>query len=199
MAPIIFLVYFKNTAKLRKVCRKTMFYNIKISDGLIIPPFKKTGTAYYTDRILEKKESPSPCEGGRSWLRSQNPELLCCGSLCCGSLALLAAAAASLLLGCLNLIVCGVVVDELDEASLGVVAEAVAGLEDACVAAGTVTDLLSNVVEELRNGILVLQVAEHETAVGHGILFAAVDQGLSVYAQRLCLGKGGEDALVHDQ
>ncbi len=92
-----------------------------------------------------------------------------------------------------------VVVNELDEASLGVVAEAVAGLENTGVTTGAVADLLSDFLEENLDSFFVLKIAEDEAAVGHGVFLGAVDQGLSIDAECLCLCKRGVDTLVEDE
>ena len=90
--------------------------------------------------------------------------LILLGCLCFGSglggsfLARRAAAAASGLLGGLFLLAKEslVVVNELNEASLSVVAKTVTHLEDASVSTGTVGDLLSYLVEQNANCVLVL-------------------------------------------
>ena len=57
-----------------------------------------------------------------------------------------------------------VVVNELNETSLGVVTETVASLKDAGVSSWAVGDLLCYLIEEDANCVLVLQVAEHNTS-----------------------------------
>lgn len=92
-----------------------------------------------------------------------------------------------------------VVVDELDKASLGIVAKAVAQLEDASVTTWTVGNLLGDVVEQLAHGLLALQVAEHLAARSGVVLLGAVDDGLGIDAQSLSLGHSGGNLLVKDQ
>lgn len=115
--------------------------------------------------------------GGRSFLSGG-------GSLggggCLGGGGLARAAGAALLLGLVVFEPVLVVVHQLDEAGLGVVAQTVAGFEDTGVASGTVGDLLGDFTEELGDGFLVLEVGEHQTAVGHGVFLGAVDQGFGV-------------------
>ena len=90
-------------------------------------------------------------------------------------------------------------VHELDHGHLGAVTQAVAELEDAAVAAGTVGYLVGYCAEELLDGLLVLQVAEDEAAVGSVVGLGAGDDGLAVDTQCLGLGQSRGDALVHDQ
>ena len=125
---------------------------------------------------------------------------LCYGCFGCGSLGgrrLLGATGATGLLLRLEHVL--VEVNELDEAGGGSIALAEASLDDAGVATGTLGHLLRDDLEELGDGELVLQVAEDKTAVGRGVLLRAVDQGLDVLAQSLCLGHSGVDSLVHDE
>ncbi len=128
-----------------------------------------------------------------------------CGSLSSGScsrllsIALAAATGAAGLLGGCILEHVFVVVNELNDTGLGVVTKTVASLEDTGVTTVAVSDLLSYFTEEFGNGILVLQVREHQTAVRSVVLLSAVDKGLSIHAEGLSLGKRSVDALVHDE
>lgn len=92
-----------------------------------------------------------------------------------------------------------VVVDELDDAHLGVVTVADAGLQDAGVATGALGDFLRDFAEEFVDGLFAVEVAEDDAAVVGGVLFGAVDDGLDVHAERLGFGHGGLDAFVHDE
>ena len=125
----------------------------------------------------------------------------CFGSRGCfgGGRGLAGTACAAFLFGLLVLEHILVVVYQLDEAGLGVVAQAVAGLEDTGVASGTVGDLLGDFAEEFGDGFLVLEIGEYQAAVGHGVFFGAVDQGLGVHTQGFSLCQGGEDSLVFDK
>ena len=85
-----------------------------------------------------------------------------------------------------------VVVDELDEAGLCVVAETETGFKDSGISAGAGSDLLGYFLEENFHGLFVLEIAEDEATVGHRIFLGTVGEGLS-----LC--KRGVDALVEDE
>lgn len=110
--------------------------------------------------------------------------LFCGGSLGCGGFGhgslnggscgfLAAAATGAALLGSFRLggEECFVIVNEFDEAHLGVVTKTVTGFEDAGVTTGTVSNFLSYFAEEFRNCILVLEVGEDQAAVSHAVLF----------------------------
>lgn len=66
---------------------------------------------------------------------------------------------------------CFVVVNEFDEAHLGVITETVAGFEDAGVTSGAVSDFLRDFAEKFGNSIFVLEVRENEATVCHVVLF----------------------------
>ena len=57
-----------------------------------------------------------------------------------------------------------------------------AGLQDAGVATGTVSNLLRDFAEELVDGLFAVEVAEDNTAVVGGVLFGAIDEGLDIYS-----------------
>ena len=55
-------------------------------------------------------------------------------------------------------------VDELDEANVGCIALTMTELNDAGVTTGTVANLLCHFAEEFLDGLLVLEVTEHDAA-----------------------------------
>ena len=112
-----------------------------------------------------------------------------------------AAAAASGLLG-LSLLLgehSFVVVNKLNEASLGGVTQTIAQFKDAGVTAWTIGNLLRDVLEELGNGFFALEVAEHYAARSGIIGLSTIDDGLGIDAKSLGLGQSGEDSLVKNQ
>ena len=88
-----------------------------------------------------------------------------CGGCLCGSFCLtrLARTTGCLLLGLGGLSHFGIEVNELDEANLSSVTLTGTQLDDTGVATRTVAYLLRYLAEELLDGILVLQLAEHYT------------------------------------
>ena len=117
-----------------------------------------------------------------------------------GSCIALAAAAAGFAFAFLGILEHGlVVVNKLDEASLSIVTQAVAGFEDTGVATGTVGDFFSYFAKEDFDSLFVLEVAENKAAVCHVVFLGAVDKGLGIDTQSLGLSKSGVDALVEDE
>lgn len=92
-----------------------------------------------------------------------------------------------------------VVVDELDDSHLGVVAMTDAGLQNAGVATGALGDLLRHFAEEFVDGLFAMEVAEDDAAVVGGVLLGAIDDGLDVNAEGFGLGNSGLDALMQDK
>lgn len=90
-------------------------------------------------------------------------------------------------------------VNELYHAHLGVVTQTVARLEDTHITTGTVCNLVGDYTEQFLDGLVVLQIAEHQTAVSGIVLLGTGDQRLGIHAECLRLGLGCEDALVCDQ
>ena len=74
-----------------------------------------------------------------------------------------------------------------------------AGLQDAGVATGAVSDLLRNVAEEFINGLFAVEVAEDNAAIVHGVLFRAIDDRLDVYSECFGFCQRGFDSFLHDE
>ena len=110
------------------------------------------------------------------------------------------AAAAGRLLGLLRSSESSFVeVDELDEGHLSGITLTEAGVEDTEVSARTVSNLRSNRAEELRNGVLVLQVAENDTAGVGGVFLGLGNEGFEIRLEGLRLRNGRLNPLVEDQ
>ena len=93
----------------------------------------------------------------------------------------------------------GVAVDQLDQRHRGIVAIAIAGLDDAGVAAGAVRVTLRQGRHQLVGQPGILQRGDRAAAVGEAAMLAERDQPLDERAQILGLWQGRPDLLVLDQ
>ena len=92
-----------------------------------------------------------------------------------------------------------VVVNEFDDGHCRIVTVTDAGLQDAGVATGTVSNLLRDFAEELVDGLFAVEVAEDNTAVVGGVLFGAIDEGLDIYSECFGLCQRGLNSLLKDE
>jgi len=90
-------------------------------------------------------------------------------------------------------------IDELDDAHVGTVTETETRFQDTGITARTLGDLGSDRTEQLRNGLLLLQVREYYTARMSGVLLRSCRQRLDELLNGLGLGDGRRDALVQDE
>ena len=79
------------------------------------------------------------------------------------------------------------------------VAQALRELDDPGITPGTTGYFRGNRAEQLSNGILILQIAEHYPALMRGVVLGFRDQGLHIGPQGFRLGQRGNDLLVCDQ
>ena len=90
-------------------------------------------------------------------------------------------------------------INEFNHAHFCVVAKTMTGLDNTKVATGTVCYFLCDNSEELLHGVLILEIAEHETAICHIVLLRPCDQRLSEHAESLGLSHSRKNSLMLDK